>query len=111
MRTRSVIVREWRGRAERRQSGDYPAHFRLRVLPELRRIPGFLGAELLRRDIGDAIEFTVLTRWSSMIAIRAFAGDDPKAAKVEIEAAKALRDFDGRVIHHDVIETTAAALP
>ena len=70
------------------------AHFRDRVLPELRRVPGFAGASLARRALGDRVEFLVLTRWYSMDAIRGFAGDDPARAVVEPGAVAALIDFD-----------------
>jgi heme-degrading monooxygenase HmoA len=48
----------------------YPRHFRENVVPELRKLAGFLGADLSRRQLGDQIEFLVLTRWQSMEAIR-----------------------------------------
>ena len=99
-----MILREWRGRVQHERAGAYPAHFNEHVVPELQAIPGFLGAELLCRDIGDVLEFTVLTRWASMDAVHAFAADDPIRAVVEPDAVAALRDFDARVSHHSVLE-------
>ena len=40
----------------------YPTYFRIEVLPELARVPGFLGAQLNKRHLDDRIEFLVLTR-------------------------------------------------
>ena len=102
-----MIVREWRGRASSSKSKDYPAHFRRRVLPELKRIAGFLGASLLRRPQGDGVEFVVLTRWTSIEAIRAFAGDDVGKAVVGPDAKAALVDFDETVQHYEVVEEIA----
>lgn len=102
-----MILREWRGRAEPGRAGAYPAHFRARVVQELRHVPGFLWAELVRRDLGDAVEFTVLTRWASMAAIRTFAGEDAAKAVVEPGAVAALRDYDAHVTHHEVIDSVA----
>jgi heme-degrading monooxygenase HmoA len=99
-----VIIREWRGRAVRSNPDAYPNHFRSNVVPELRALPGFVGAHLCRRDLGDAVEFLVLTKWRSMDAIRAFAGDDPGKAIVEPEGVAALVDFDDRVQHYETIE-------
>jgi heme-degrading monooxygenase HmoA len=65
-----MIIREWRGRASPRNEDAYPKHFRENVVPELRKLAGFLGADLSRRQLGDQIEFLVLTRWQSMEAIR-----------------------------------------
>ena len=99
-----MIIREWRGRAARSNPDAYPHHFRSSVLTELRKLPGFLGAHLCRRDLGGAIEFLVLTKWRSMDAIRAFAGDDDAKAIVEPDGVAALVDFDDRVQHYETIE-------
>ena len=99
-----MIIREWRGRASASNAQAYPDHFRKTVLPELRRVPGFLGAYLSRRQLGDAIEFLVLTQWRSMDAIRGFAGSDASRAIVEPGAVAALLDFDSNVQHYEVVE-------
>ena len=65
---------------------------------------GFLGAELGRRQIGDKIEFLVLTRWQAVDAIQGFAGSDIAKAVVEPGAVAALLDFDPSVQHYEVIE-------
>jgi heme-degrading monooxygenase HmoA len=78
-----MIIREWRGRARPSDAEAYPKHFRQNVIPELRHVPGFIGAQLSRRRLDDKIEFLVLTRWQSMEAIRAFAGMDAEKAVVE----------------------------
>ena len=99
-----MIIREWRGHALASNQEAYPTHFRDNVLPELRRLPGFVGAHLSRRPLGEMIEFLVLTRWRNIEAIRAFAGDDIGKAVVEPGAVAALIDFDATVQHYDVIE-------
>jgi heme-degrading monooxygenase HmoA len=99
-----MIIREWRGRARSSQADAYPKHFRETVVPELRRVPGFIGAQLGRRQLDDDIEFLVLTRWRSMDAIRAFAGMNVEKAVVEPDAVAALIEFDGSVRHYEVVE-------
>jgi heme-degrading monooxygenase HmoA len=99
-----MIIREWRGRASLLRAEQYPKHFHEKVVPGLRRLPGFAGADLSRRQLGDKLEFLVLTRWHSMDAIRAFAGDDVENAVVEPGAVAALIDFDASVRHYEVIE-------
>ena len=100
-----MIIREWRGRARRSQADAYPRHFRERVISELRDIPGFMGAQLSRRDVDGGVEFLVLTQWQSMDAIRGFAGTEVDKAVVEPGAAAALVEFDERVRHYEVVET------
>ncbi|MFC4309943.1 antibiotic biosynthesis monooxygenase family protein [Steroidobacter flavus] len=99
-----MIIREWRGRAPRARAGEYPTHFLTRVVPELRDVPGFLGATLSKREDGERVEFVVLTRWSSMDAVRAFAGADLDRAVVEPGAVAALSDYDRTVRHYEVVE-------
>jgi heme-degrading monooxygenase HmoA len=99
-----MVIREWRGRADAGRKDAYPKHFREKVVPELRTVPGFLGAHLSRRESGGKIEFLVLTRWRSMDAIAAFAGADAAKAVVEPGAVAALADFDSRVQHYEVLE-------
>jgi heme-degrading monooxygenase HmoA len=104
-----MILREWRSRATQSRSEAYPDHFRMNVLPELKRIPGFLGAELCARRIDDGIEFLVLTRWRYVGAIENFAGRDIDAAVVEPGVVAALIDFDRSVRHYEVIEAVRGA--
>jgi heme-degrading monooxygenase HmoA len=104
-----MILREWRGRASLSESEAYPDYFRRNVLPELSGIPGFLGAELARRQIGEAVEFMVLTRWRDKAAIEGFAGRDIDKAVVEPGAVAALADFDWSVRHFEVIEAVPGA--
>jgi heme-degrading monooxygenase HmoA len=99
-----MIIREWRGRANPSRAEDYPKHFREKVVPELRHLPGFAGADLSRRQLGDMLEFLVLTRWQSMDAIRMFAGDNLENAVVEPGAVAALIEFDTSVRHYEVVE-------
>jgi heme-degrading monooxygenase HmoA len=104
-----MITRAWRGRAGRSKPDAYPKHFREAVVPELRTVPGFLGAQLSRRAMGDQVEFLVLTRWQSMAAVRAFAGPAVDKAVVEPGAIAALDDFDDTVQHYEVLEEALSA--
>jgi heme-degrading monooxygenase HmoA len=99
-----MIIREWRGRTSRARRAAYPQHFRSVVLPELRGVRGFLGAFLSERQEGEQVEFLVLTRWSSMEAIHAFAGSDPERSVVESGAVAALEEYEERVRHYEVLE-------
>lgn len=101
-----MIVRAWRGYASVAAPDLYPRHLLESVRPKLERLAGFRGLSLLRRRTGGEIEYLVLTRWQSMDAIRAFAGDEPELAVVEPEARAALVRFDDRVIHYDELAPT-----
>lgn len=75
------------------------------AVAETRGVNGFAGADLIRRGTDTEIEYVVLSRWVSMEAIHAFAGNDPTKAVVEPGPASALTDYDDRVSHYESIET------
>jgi heme-degrading monooxygenase HmoA len=104
-----MIVREWRGRASPERRDAYPEHFRAAVVGDLQRVDGFLGGDLVAREHDGAVEFVVLTRWSSMEAIRAFAGPDVDRAVVEPGAVAALTGYDRTVSHYEVVEPVTPA--
>ena len=102
---RERTVRTWSATADAQGAGNYSRYFTGTLLPALRKLPGFDGAYLLRRDLdGDGIvELTAHTFWESPEVIRAFAGDDITVAIVEPEAQAMLLDFDRAATHRSVI--------
>lgn len=99
-----MILRVWHAVAHAARRDVYPEYFREHVAGELRGLPGFLGATLSSRDVDGVVEFTVVTRWASMDAIRAFAGDAVNRAVVAPEAVAALIDYERTVVHLTVLE-------
>src|SRR6266568_3600226 len=102
-----MIARIWRGWAPQATAQDYQRHYRSEVSEHLQSVSGFRGARLLRRDDGHEVMFTSLTFFTSLDAVRAFAGDDYEQAVVQDAARQALSRWDERVSHHEV----AADLP
>jgi heme-degrading monooxygenase HmoA len=103
--TKGLIVRTWSATASSAGAADYSRYFAGTLLPQLRQRPGFAGAYLLRRDLGQdgAAELTAHTFWESSEAIRAFAGDDITVAVVEPEAQAMLLEFDRTAAHRSVV--------
>lgn len=98
-----MIVRIWRGRTTPARADAYSHHFHHKVMPELRGINGFLGADLLKEEKDGVVEYFVLTRWASLDAIKAFAGENYANAVVEPEAVAALDDLDKTVRHYETV--------
>jgi len=97
-----VIARLWHGWTSRGNAEPYERFLREQMFPSMQRVPGFLGAELLRRDAGNEIAFVTITRFESYDAVRAFAGDDYERAVIEPEARELLSRHDERSEHFDV---------
>ena len=100
-----LTVRSWSATASSAGAGEYSRYFADTLLPQLRELPGFAGAYLLRRDLDQdgTAELTAHTFWNSREAIRAFAGDDITIAIVEPEAQAMLLDFDRTATHRSVV--------
>jgi heme-degrading monooxygenase HmoA len=91
----------WRGWTSFDQANRYELHYRSEVVPDLRQIPGFRGARLLRRTISEETEFVSLTFFDDLDAVRSFVGSDYETAVVAEEARKVLIRFDERVCHYE----------
>lgn len=98
-----MIARLWHGWTSRENAAPYERFLREHMFPSMERVPGFLGAELLRREDGDEIAFVTITRFESYDAVRAFAGDDYERAVVEPEARALLSRRDERSEHFEVV--------
>ena len=116
-----MIARSWRATATRDGARRYEEHFRDAVLPDLRTVPGFRTAYLMRRDAeaddataddataddgaaADAdgtVQLHVLTFWDSMASVTGFAGETPGAAVVHPDARAVLLTFDRTVDHYE----------
>src|SRR5712664_2782093 len=99
------ILRRWTARTTEAQLPKYLEHFSKNVLPELRRVPGYLGVTVCTRRLESEVEVVVETVWRSLESIRAFAGPDLEAAVVADEAAALLPSFDRRVQHSEIALT------
>lgn len=97
-----MVVRMWRGWTGARDADRYERHYRAEVLTTLRQVPGFSGARLLRREVGEETEFVSLTFFTDLDAVRTFAGKDYDMAAVAGEALEVLVRYDARVRHYDL---------
>jgi uncharacterized protein len=97
-----AIARHWSAQTTEAQLPRYLEHFSQNVLPELRRVPGYLGANVSVHHTANEAEIVVETMWRSLEAIRGFAGADVEAAVVAPQAAALLTDYDRRVRHYEI---------
>ncbi len=67
-----------------------------------RKIRGYQGIELYRRNLVDEVEFITVMWFDSLDAVREFAGEDYETAVVPEKARKVLKRFDDRSQHYEV---------
>jgi len=98
-----VIARIWHGWTSPDNADAYEDFLRTRMFRSIHRVPGYLGAEMLRSDGADEVAFVTITRFESLEAVKAFAGEDYEQAVVEPQARQLLSHFDERSEHYDVV--------
>jgi antibiotic biosynthesis monooxygenase (ABM) superfamily enzyme len=98
-----VIARLWHGWTAPENADAYAEFLRTKMFPSIHRVPGYLGADLLRREDGDEVAFVTITRFESLESVRAFAGEHYEQAVVEPEARALLSRFDERSEHYEVV--------
>jgi heme-degrading monooxygenase HmoA len=99
-----VISRIWRGLAHASRARDYIEHLQKETFPQLHRIAGFVDGSILQRNAEPGIEFLVVTRWTSVAAIRKFAGNDPAIAVVAPEVQQMMIEYDRKVRHYEIVD-------
>jgi len=101
-----VISRIWHGWTTHANAHRYEELLRTEIFTGIaaREISGFRGIDLLRRDLGEQVEFVTVMWFDSLDAVRAFAGTDYERAVVPPEARALLARFDERSVHYDVVE-------
>ena len=94
------ITRLWRGWTKPHDADHYERFLLDELFPSMRELVGFIGADVLRRPVGDDIAFVTLTRFASMDDIHAFAGDPIDVPVIEPMAAALLAHSDDRAAHY-----------
>jgi heme-degrading monooxygenase HmoA len=98
-----VIARLWHGWTAPDDADAYEDFLRTKMFPSMHGVEGFLGADLLRREDGEEIAFVTITRFETLGAVRAFAGEKYEQAVVEPEARRLLTRFDQRSEHYEIV--------
>ena len=98
-----MVVRMWHGRVPKEKAGRYREFLNARAIPDYRAVPGNISVHILERQDGAVAHFVTMTFWTSMAAIRGFAGDDVQVAKYYPEDRDYLLEFEPEVVHYEVV--------
>lgn len=97
-----MIVRVWKGLVPKEKKAAYIDYLHKTGLSDYADTPGNKGVFLLCRDVGGDVEFTTMTWWDGIDAIKRFAGEDYSRARYYPEDAHFLRDFAPTVDHYEM---------
>ena len=102
-----AIKRIWHGWTTAEHADEYRNLLRDQVFPgiEAKRIPGYRGIELLRRDHGAEVEFVTIMTFDSLQNVIDFQGPEYQRAYVPTAAQKVLKRWDPVSEHYEIVET------
>jgi hypothetical protein len=99
------ILREWRAEIRRPKKAEYVEYVRTTGIADYRDTPGNLGAVVAVRDLdADRSEIVTLSWWTSLDAIRAFAGDPVDQARYYPADTEYLLTRPCSVLHYESSE-------
>jgi heme-degrading monooxygenase HmoA len=100
-----MISRIWHGWTKPENADSYQQLLLDEIFHAIagRKIPGFQGIELLRRDHADEAEFATIMWFDDLAAVKEFAGADYEIAVVPAKARSLLSRWDERSAHYTVV--------
>ena len=100
-----MIARVWHGYATHDHADAYEAMLKPELLPGISRRKGYRGSHLLRRDLGEEVEFITILLFDSLDDIKAITGPDFETAVVPEERRRHLRRYDVKAVHYEVVDS------
>ena len=100
-----MIARVWHGFTKPEHADAYESHLKPELLPGLSQKRGFRGSHLLRRAVGNEIEFVTIILWDSLDDVRAVASDDYEKAIIPEDRLSLLSRYDASAAHYEVVST------
>jgi hypothetical protein len=100
-----MIAHTWRCRTDALRADALLTHLQNTGIAEARDIQGYCGHLLTRRTDNNAeVEFTLVTFWSDMHAVKRFAGDAPDTARLYPGDEQHLTTADQHVTHAEIVD-------
>ena len=97
-----MIARHWRGWTAPHNADAYERLLKDTVLAGLRKLEGYRGGYVLRRDGAEESEFAVINFFDSIEAVQRFAGPNYTVPVFEPEARALLSRAEQIAVHYEV---------
>ena len=99
-----MIGRIWHGWTAPGNADAYETLLKSEIMVGIqnRKISGYQGMQLFRRELANEVEFVTIMWFDSLDAVRSFAGKDYEIAVVPPKARTLLAHFDTRSQHYEV---------
>lgn len=105
-----MIRRVWHGWTSPQNADAYEALLKEEIFASIgdRKIRGYHEIQLLRRNVGNEVEFMTIMTFDDLDSVQEFAGEDYEVAYVPARARALLARFDERSQHYEVRAERAA---
>jgi len=102
-----MIFRIWHGWTTPENADIYENLLKEEIFPgiESKKIFGYRGIKLLRRQLANEVEFITIMQFDSLDAVEQFAGEDYEKSYVPEKAKKVLSKHDDRSQHYEMKES------
>lgn len=102
-----MIFRIWHGWTTPENANIYENLLREEIFPGIaaKKLSGYRGIKLLRREIGNEVEFITIMQFDSLEAVKQFVGEDYEQSYVPDKARKVLSRHDNRSQHYEMKES------
>lgn len=99
-----MIARIWHGWTTLQNADIYENLLKTEIFPAIaaKKLSGYLGIQLLRRQLRDEVEFITIMRFDSLDAVKQFTGEDYERSYVPEKARKVLSRHDERSQHYEI---------
>jgi heme-degrading monooxygenase HmoA len=99
-----MISRIWHGYTTKENADTYESLLQKEIFTGIanRNIEGYMGIQLLRRELPAETEFITIMWFDSVESVRKFAGEDYEKAVVPEAAQKVPSHYDKRSAHYFV---------
>lgn len=100
-----MIARIWHGYTTLSNADAYEKLLKDEVFTSIedRQMKGYLGIQLLKRQLESEVEFTTIMLFEKLDSVKQFAGDNYEIAYVPEKSRKLLNRFDEKSTHCEVI--------
>lgn len=105
-----MICRMWNGYLTTANAPLYEQYLVEELFPHLQATlgeRGYLGYQVLRAPHAEGMRITTLVWFTSLDAVRSFAGDDFAKAVLTEKAKSLVSRWDAEATHHEVVASTA----
>jgi heme-degrading monooxygenase HmoA len=102
------VSRIWHGWTTKEDAASFEKMLVKEILPGIERNKpkGYLGVQLLKREVANEVEFTTIMWFESIEAVKNFAGEDYEKAHIDPKVASLLLRYDATSAHLQLRYTT-----